>query len=77
MILGSDSTVMPSAAEAAAAVPRVEASEVCTAAGVVEAGTAMVAVMITEAAATLMVTSEASSTPAAVAIFSRRLVVSV
>ena len=76
MILGSDSTVMPSAAEAAAAVPRVEASEVCTAAGVVEAGTAMVAVMITEPAATLMVTSEASSTPAAVAILCRRLEVS-
>ena len=75
-MLGSDSTMMPSAAEAAAAVPRVEASEVCTAAGVVEAGTAMVAVMITEPAATLMVTSEASSTPAAVAIFCRRLVVS-
>ena len=76
MILGSDSTVMPSAAEAAAAVPRVKASEVCTAAGVVEAGTAMVAVMITEPAATRMVTSEASSTPAAVAIFCRRLEVS-
>ena len=75
-MLGSNSTVMSSAAEAAAAVPRVEASEVFTAAGVVEAGTAMVAVMITEPAATLMVTSEASSTPAAVAIFCRRLEVS-
>ena len=74
-MLGTDSTVMLSAAEAAAAVPRVKASEACTASAVVEAGTAMVAVMITEAAATLMVTSEASSTPAAVAIFCRRLVV--
>ena len=36
----------------------------------------MVAVMITEPAATLMVTSEASSTPAAVAILCRRLEVS-
>ena len=53
VMLGSDSTVMPSAAEAAAAVPRVAASEVCTASAVVEAGTAMVAVMITLAAATL------------------------
>ena len=75
VMLGSDSTVMPSAAEAAAAVPRVEVSEVCTAAGVVEAGTTMVAVMSTLAAVTLMVTSEAS-TPAASAIFCRRLVVS-
>ena len=77
MILGSDSTVMPSAAVASLVVPRLEASEVCTAAGEVEAGTAMLAVMITEAAATLMVTSEASSTPAAVAMFCRRFVVSV
>ena len=75
-MLGSDSTVMPSAAEAAAAVPRVEASEVCTASAVVEAGTAMVAVMMTLAAVTLMVTSEMSSTPAALAIFCSRLVVS-
>eukprot|EP00964_Phaeocystis_antarctica_P107457 scaffold72176_cov68-Phaeocystis_antarctica.AAC.2 len=44
---GADSTVMPSAAEAAAAVPRVDASEVCSTAAVVSAGTAMVAVMIT------------------------------
>ena len=74
-MLGFDSTVMLSAAEAAAAVPRVEASEVCTASAVVEAGTTMVAVMSTLAAATLMVTSEAS-TPAALAIFCRRLEVS-
>ena len=75
-MVGTASTVMPSAVEAAAAVARVEVSEVCTAAGVVEAGTAMVAMMITEPAATLMVTSEASSTPAAVAILCRRLEVS-
>ena len=62
-----DSTVMPSAAEAAAAVPRVEESVVCTWVEVLEAGTAMVAVMITEAAVTAMVTAEAS-TPAADAI---------
>ena len=38
IMLGSDCTVMPSAAEAATAVPRLKESEVCTAAGV--AGTA-------------------------------------
>ena len=65
------STVMPSAALATAAVPRLEETVLCTAATVVVAGTAMVAVMITEAAVTLMVTSDAS-TPAAVAIFCRR-----
>ena len=74
-MLGSDSTVMPSAAEAAAAVPRVVVSEVCTAAAVEEAGTAMVAVMITLAAVTSMVTSDLS-TPAAVATACRRLEVS-
>ena len=66
------SIVMPSAVEAAAAVPRVELSEVCTAAAVVEAGTAMVAVMSTLPAVTTMVTSD-SSTPAAVAIPCRKL----
>ena len=72
---GADSIVIPSASEAAAAVPRVEASEVCTASAVVEAGTAMVAVMITLAAATSMVTSDLS-TPAAVAILACRSEVS-
>eukprot|EP00964_Phaeocystis_antarctica_P160339 scaffold131867_cov48-Phaeocystis_antarctica.AAC.1 len=67
VMLGTDSTVMPSAAEAAAAVPRLEESEVCSAAGVVEAGTAIVAVMITLAAATRRDT-EAASTPALAAI---------
>ena len=58
---------MPSASEAAAAVPTVERSEAATAAAVVEAGTPMVAAMITLAAApstTLIVTSDLS-TPAA------------
>ena len=70
VMLGSDSTVMLSAAEAAAAVPRLEESEVRTMAAV-EAGTVMVAVMRTLAAATVTLTAEAS-TPAAVAIESRR-----
>eukprot|EP00964_Phaeocystis_antarctica_P056075 scaffold33051_cov69-Phaeocystis_antarctica.AAC.2 len=71
-MVGATSTVTPSAAVAAAAVPRVEASDACTAAAVVEAGTAMVAVMITLAAATLTVTSDVS-TPAAVATFCCKL----
>ena len=75
-IVGIDTTVMPSAVEAVAAVPRVEESEVCTAAGVVEAGTAMVAVMSTLPAATLIVTSDLS-TPAAVATFCCKLDLSV
>ena len=72
---GFSSIVMPSAVEAAAAVPRVEASEVSTAAAVVEAGTAMVAVMSTLPAVTAMVTSDVS-TPAAVATPCRKLEVS-
>ena len=71
VMVGTASTVMPSAALATAAVPRLEEIVLCTAATVVVAGTAMVAVMITEAAVTLMVTSDAS-TPAAVAILCRR-----
>ena len=67
LMVGSDSTVIPSAAEAAAAVPRLEESEACSAAAVMEAGTVMVAVMITLAAATLIVTND-MSTPAAVAM---------
>ena len=74
-MLGSDSTVMPSAAEAAAAVPRVDLSLACTAVGVVEAGTAIVAVMITLAGATRMDT-EAASTLALAAIELRRAEVS-
>jgi hypothetical protein len=66
--LGSESIAAPSAAEAEAAVPRRDESEVCTAAAV-EAGTMMVAVISTPltAAVTAMVTAEAS-TPAAEAI---------
>ena len=63
---GFSSIVMPGAVEAAAAVPRVEASEVCTAAAVVEAGTVMVTMMSTLPAVTAMVTSDLS-TPAVVA----------
>ena len=72
--VGSDSTVMPSAAEAAAAVPRLEESLVCTLAAV-EAGTVIVAVMITLAAATVMTVDE-GATPALAAIERRRAVVS-
>ena len=58
---------MPSTAEAAAAVPTVLVSELSTVAAGVAAGTAMAAVMITLAAATLIVTSDLW-TPAAVAM---------
>ena len=68
MTVGTASTVTPSAVEAAAAVPRVEASEACTVMAAEEAGTAILAVMITLAAATLIVSNDLS-TPAAAAIF--------
>ena len=68
VIVGTSSTVTPSAVEASAAVPKLEESEVCTASAVVEAGTAMVAVMRTLAAATRIVTSD-WSTPTALATF--------
>ena len=74
-MVGTDTTVTPSAAETAAAVPRLEESVVRTAAGVVVSGTAMVAVMSTLAAATVTVTADAS-TPATSAIELRRAVVS-
>ena len=67
LMVGALSTGMPSWAEAAAAVPRLEESVVCTAAAVVEAGTAMVAMMSTLAAATRMETNR-TSTPAASAM---------
>ena len=67
-MVGNSSTVMPSAVEAASAVPRREESEVCTTPAVVETGTIMVAVMRTLAAATRIVTSDLS-TPAVSAIF--------
>ena len=62
---------MPSREEAAAAVERATESEACTAVEVVEAGTAMVAVMSTLAAATSTLIAEAS-TPARDAIAVRR-----
>ena len=64
--VGVSSTVMPRREEAAVALGREALSTVWTSAEVVEAGTAMVAVMSTEAAATVMVTAEAS-TPASAA----------
>ena len=60
--------------EAAAAVPRLEASELCTS-GAVEAGTAMVAVTVTLPAVTAMVTAD-GSTRARRAMAARREVVS-
>ena len=72
---GTASTVMPSTADASAAVARLAESTVCTAAAVVVIGTSMVAVMITEAAATLRITAVASR-PAAVAMLCCRLEVS-
>jgi len=71
-MVGSDSTVMPSTAEASAAVPNLEVSEVRIASTVREAGMAMVAVMSTLAAATRITTSDLS-TPAAVATFCCKL----
>ena len=60
--------LMPSALEASPGVPRLEESISCTAVAVVEASTAMLAVMITLPAATATVTSDLS-TPAALAKF--------
>ena len=74
-MVGTSSIVSPSAAEAASAVPRVEASEVCTSSAAIEAGTAMAAVMRTLAAATRIVTSDLS-TPAASATFCCKLALS-
>ena len=74
--VGNDSTMTPSTEEADSAVaPNVDNSELCTAEAVVAAGTAMVAVMSTLAAATLISTS-ALSTPAAMATICRKLEVS-
>ena len=72
VIVGTPSTEIPSALEAASAVRRVEESEAFTAAAVVEAGTAMVAVMITLAAVMAMITGNLSS-PAAAPIFCCKL----
>ena len=68
-MVGTASTVRPSAVEAASAVPRAEESEVSTTSGAMEAGTAMVAVMRTLPAATSIVTNDLS-TPAIAAMFS-------
>ena len=73
--VGTPSTVRPSALEAAAAVPRTRVSFSCTESTVVEAGTARVAVMITLAAATSIVTWDVSR-PAMFAMFSCKLEVS-
>jgi hypothetical protein len=67
LMVGVLSTVRPSWVEAAAAVPRLEESAASTTDAVVEAGTTMVAVMSTLAAATRMETNH-TSTPAAPAI---------
>ena len=79
VIVGTARIRTPSAVEGAVegsvAMPRVEDSEACTAAAVVEVGTPMVAVMITLAAATSMVTSDVS-TPAAIATLCCKLEVS-
>ena len=72
VMVGTSSTVMPSAVEASSAVPRLEESEVFTWSAVLEVGTAMVAVMRTLAAVTSIVTSDLS-TPAAVATFCCKL----
>ena len=69
-MVGADSTVMSSAEVAAVASGRAVESVACTWVEVVTAGTAMVAVMSTEAAATVMVTAEAS-TPASSATLLR------
>jgi len=76
VMVGTSSTVTPSTAEAAPAVPRLEESEVCISSAVMEAGMAMVAVMRTLAAATLIVTSDLS-TPAALATLCCKLEMSV
>ena len=56
-MIGADSTVMPSAVVAAVALGRAAESVACTWVEVLEAGTAMVAVTITEAAVTAMLTA--------------------
>ena len=74
VITGTDTTATPNAVEAFSAEASAEFSEFCTA-KLVEAGTAMVAVMATLAAATLIETN-ALSTPAAAATFCCKLEVS-
>ena len=75
VMVGVVSTVIPSALEAASAVVRLLESAACTVEAVVVAGTAIMAVMSTLAAVTLMVTKDAS-TPASCAILVCRVEVS-
>ena len=56
-MIGADSTVIPSAVVAAVAVRRAAESVASTWVEVLEAGTAMVAVTITDAAVTAMLTA--------------------
>jgi len=76
-MVGTSSTVRPSAAEASAVVLSASESAVCTDSTVLEAGTAMMAVMITLPSATLIVTLDASMPlPAASAMFEAKIEVS-
>ena len=59
--VGTSSTVMPSCSEAAAAEKRLVESKDWNATAVVEAGTAMLAVICTEAAVMLIVTADVST----------------
>ena len=74
-IRGMPTIVISSRLDAASAEGRLAEIRFCTEMAVTAAGTAMLAVMITLAAATLIVTSDLS-TPAAVAIFCSKLEVS-
>ena len=67
VMVGVDSTVIPSALEATSAVVRLLESAACTVEAVVMAGTVMVAMMRTLAASTRRATNDAS-TPARWAI---------
>ena len=71
-MVGAEVTTMPSAAEAASGVPRLVESAFRTPMALLEAGTAMVAVMSTLAAVTWTSTSD-ESTPAAEAKFCFKL----
>ena len=74
-MVGVTVTVMPSASEAVVALgPRLDASELRTVSAVEEAGTATVAVISTEAAATLMVTNDACTAAAAAILCCRPVV---
>ena len=70
-MVGELSTGMPSALEAVSAVARLLERSACTADAVVEAGTAIMAVMSTLAAVTLMVTNDASTLASCAIVFCR------